>query len=83
MAQFKGFKHTHPFMLQLFDFVNKFYSTSSNPKQDKDCIAKYCQLIEVFSFNTINLLLIERLKGYGVLMNSLMHFTKDFKQEDV
>ena len=43
---------------------------------------KYSALLEVFSFNTINMLLIDRVKGAHVLMNCLMAFTKDLIDSD-
>jgi len=43
---------------------------------------KYCPLIEVFSFNTINQLLIDRVKGPSILMQCLIKYTKHLTQEN-
>ena len=33
-VQFKTFKHTHPFILQLFDFITRIYTKIKNPAQE-------------------------------------------------
>ena len=74
-TEFKKFKHVHPFVLQLFDFIARLLKLQKNPRQDKEIIAKYCWLIEFFAFNTINLLLIDRVRGANILMNCILTFT--------
>ena len=53
-----------------------------NPKQDTEIIMKWGKLIEVFAFNTINLLLIDRVRGAHILMNCIMAYTKDLEQNN-
>ena len=47
-----------------------------------EIIVKYCSLIQTFSFNTINMLLIDRVRGAHILMNCVMNQTKDFTQDE-
>lgn len=75
---FVKFKHTSPFILHLFEFLNNAQKSSpENPKNQKDTILKYCQQIYIFSFNNINLLLIEKVKGAQFLMNLAMKNRED------
>ena len=70
--EFRKFKHSHPFILQLFDFIARIMRLKQNAKQDKEIIAKYCWLIEFFAFNTINMMLCDRVKGANVLYNCIL-----------
>ena len=81
---FKKFKHTHPLILQLLDFIAKLSNPgpAENHEQDKEIILKYTKLIQIFGFNTINLLLIDRVKGAHIFMNCLMAYTQYIEEKD-
>ena len=83
-AKFVKFKHTSPFILHLFEFVNAIIlSKQENTKeQELDTIMKYLHLIYVFSFNNINLLLIDKVRGPQFLMNCLMSYTQELDVKD-
>lgn len=82
---FKKFKHTHPLILQLLDFVAKLSNPgpAENHEQDKEIIMKYAKLIQIFGFNTINLLLIDRVKAAHIFMNCLMNYTQYIEEKDL
>ena len=79
---FRHFKHTSPFILQLFDQINQIQIKKKIPEQEKIVIVKYAKLIHVFTFNDINSLLISRVKGAHLLMNCLISYTHDLTTEE-
>ena len=77
-TDFRKHKHTHPLCIQLIDYIakaqrwdDKAYSTH--------VIEKYCWLLETFCLNTINLSLMDRVKGANILMRVLIESRKHSK----
>ena len=79
---FKKFKHTSPFMLQLFDFITHIYKKELKSGLDLEIIQKYCLQLEVFAFNTINLILIDRVRGVHVLMDCVHAYVGDLDESE-
>lgn len=50
--------------------------------QEKEIILKYCHLINIFGFNIINIILIDRVKGAHVLMNCVLKYCKKLQVQD-
>ena len=62
-------------MLQLIDYCAKT-SNWDDKVHSVDVIQKYAWLLEVFCFNTMNLLLVDRVKGANIMMRILIESRK-------
>ena len=58
-TELRKFKHCHPFILHLLDSIKKLVAKKQvlNPDEQEQ-IMKYCELLEFFSFNSLNALLL-------------------------
>jgi hypothetical protein len=50
-------------MVHIFSVLAPFVKKIVNKKSEMEITQKFCQMIVIFGFNTLNLVLIDKLKG--------------------
>lgn len=89
---FSEFQHTSPYILHVMDMLTQIIDLSKQEKKpaslithslenDIDNAMKICYLIELFSHNKLNQMLIEKIKAPSELMYCLIYFAKQLKSE--
>ena len=76
--EFVKLSHVSALMVFIFKDLQSILDRKKLKLEEHDLVKKYCALIEVFGFNTINQLLYEKLNGANILFDILaFHIVQD------
>jgi len=78
--EFVKLSHVSALMVFIFKDLQSILDRKELKLEEHDLVKKYCALIEVFGFNTINQLLYEKLNGATILFDILAFHIVDEKQ---